>query len=134
MVVFDSLIIVFAFSVVVGALIFTCDDLFIDLYAFVKRIKPRILRAGDLARMKALPEKHIAVLIANWKEAEVIAPMIRGNLRGIEYSNYTFFFGSLSQRYCNMGSGKKIRRHLSSQSSRDSQLTTRSYFEGTDVE
>lgn len=91
--IFDSFFILLAFFVVVGALIFTLDDLFIDLYALIRRLGPQHIDTDKLAEMKRFPEKKIAIVIANWKEAEVIAPMIRGNLRNIDYKNYTFFIG-----------------------------------------
>lgn len=93
MMIFDSLFTLLAFFVVVGALVFTFDDLFIDLYALIRGLGPQKIDADFLAKMKRLPEKNIAIIIANWKEAEVIGPMIRGNLRGIDYQKYTFFIG-----------------------------------------
>lgn len=90
---FYSFFVVLASVVVFGSLLFILDDLFIDLYALVYRLKPKTLDAAVLEEIKSAPEKNIAILIANWKEADVIAPMIRGNLRGIQYANYTFFLG-----------------------------------------
>lgn len=90
---FDSLFITLAFSVLIGALIFTIDDLFIDAYALIKRISPMNIDSDFLAKIKSAPQKNIVIIVANWKEADVIAPMIRGNLRGIDYQNYTFFLG-----------------------------------------
>ncbi|WP_374000477.1 glycosyltransferase [Bdellovibrio bacteriovorus] len=90
---FESLFIILAFVVVLGALVFTMDDLFIDAYALFKRIKPALINADLMAKIKSAPQKNIAIIVANWKEAEVIAPMIRGNLRGLSYQNYTFFLG-----------------------------------------
>lgn len=90
---FDSLFVALAITVVIGALIFTVDDLFIDAYALVKRIKPMLINSDFMAKIKGTPQKNIAIIVANWKEAQVIAPMIRGNLRGIDYQNYTFFLG-----------------------------------------
>ncbi len=89
----NSAFILLAFVVVIGGLIFTVDDLFVDLYALVKRLGPKKIDADFLGRMKAAPEKNIAIIVANWKEAEVIGPMIRGNLRSIDYQRYTFFIG-----------------------------------------
>lgn len=90
---FELLFVILAFVTVVGALIFTLDDLFIDLQALIRKLRPQRVDASYIAKIKGLPEKSVAILIANWKEAEVIAPMIRGNLRGIEYSDYVFFLG-----------------------------------------
>ncbi len=91
--VFESFFVILAVFVVVGALIFTFDDLFIDFYALLKGLKPRLVSAEFVAEMGRESEKSIAIIIANWKEAEVIGPMIRGNLRGLKYDNYTFFLG-----------------------------------------
>lgn len=90
---FESFFILLAFVVVLGGLIFTLDDLFIDFYALVKRLKPLRITSDFLTAIKASPQKNIAIIVANWKEAEVIGPMIRGNLRNIDYNNYTFFIG-----------------------------------------
>lgn len=90
---FESFFICLAFLVVIGGLIFTVDDLFIDLYALVKRIKPQLVNVDFIAKIKNTPEKNIAIIVANWKEADVIGPMIRGNLRSIDYNKYTFFIG-----------------------------------------
>lgn len=76
-----------------GTILFTLDDLFIDFKAFVRRLKPRLVTIDYIAKIKRQPEKQIAILIANWKEAEIITPMIRGNLRNLEYNNYVFFLG-----------------------------------------
>ncbi|WP_413587427.1 glycosyltransferase [Bdellovibrio sp. HCB274] len=90
---FDDLFSVLTFIVVIATSLFILDDLFIDAVALAKRLRPLRLPIKALKRMKANPEKHIAIMIANWKEAEVIGPMIRGNIRGIDYQNYTFFLG-----------------------------------------
>lgn len=90
---FESFFVLLAFTVVLGALLFTVDDVFIDAYALFHGIKPRTITSEDMTSIKSLPQKNIAIVIANWKEAEVISPMITGNLRGIDYDNYTFFLG-----------------------------------------
>lgn len=90
---FESFFITLALIVVLGGLIYTLDDLFIDLYALVNRIKPQLVTSDFIARIKSTPEKNIAIIVANWKEADVIGPMIRGNLRNLDYNNYTFFIG-----------------------------------------
>lgn len=90
---FDSFFILLAFVVVIGGLVFTIDDLFIDMYALMKKLKPLLITSDSLTEIKARPEKNIAIIVANWKEAEVIGPMIRGNLRNIDYKRYTFFIG-----------------------------------------
>jgi adsorption protein B len=105
---FDALFILLAFAVVVGALVFTLDDLFIDLYALVFKMKPRVVTSDFITKIKQATEKHFAILIANWKEADVIAPMIRGNLRGLQYSNYTFFLGVYPNDTATWEAAKKL--------------------------
>lgn len=90
---FESFFVLLAFVVVLGGFIFTVDDLFIDLFALVKRLKPQRITSDRLAEIKSIPQKNIAIIVANWKEADVIGPMIRGNLRNIDYQRYTFFIG-----------------------------------------
>ncbi len=89
----EELFVVFTYLVVIATSIFTLDDLFIDVVAFFKKLKPRLINQTVLGRMKRTSQKQIAIMIANWKEAEVIGPMIRGNIRGLDYQNYTFFLG-----------------------------------------
>lgn len=90
---FESFFVLVAFTVTFGALIFTFDDLFIDVYALWKGLKPRRVSSDFIGTLKSIPEKNVAILIANWKEADVLEAMIRGNLRGLDYKNYTFFLG-----------------------------------------
>ncbi|WP_413294162.1 glycosyltransferase [Bdellovibrio sp. HCB185ZH] len=81
------------YSVVIATSVFILDDLFIDLIALIKRLRPLAISKQTLQLMKQMDQKSIAIMIANWKEAEVIGPMIRGNIRGIDYQNYKFFLG-----------------------------------------
>lgn len=90
---FETLFVLFTCVVIIATSLFTLDDLFIDFVAFAKKLKPRVINASVLGRMKRTQQKHIAIMIANWKEAEVLGPMIRGNIRGVDYNNYTFFLG-----------------------------------------
>lgn len=91
--IFDNFLVLLTFAVIVGTFLFTLDDLFIDAVAVVRRLKPQRLSRSELETMTRLPQKRIAIMIANWKEYEVIGPMIRGNLRGLKYDNFTFFLG-----------------------------------------
>lgn len=90
---FETLFVLFTCAVIIATSLFTLDDLFIDFVAFSKKLKPRLINASVLERMKRTKQKQVAIMIANWKEAEVLGPMIRGNIRGLEYDNYTFFLG-----------------------------------------
>lgn len=90
---FEDLFVLFTVAVIVATCIFTFDDLFIDAVALIRKLKPKVISQAVLARMKRTQQKNIAIMIANWKEAEVLGPMIRGNIRGLDYENYTFFLG-----------------------------------------
>lgn len=89
----DQALLFLALFTVVFSFLFTLDDLFIDAVAFFKSLKPLDIDTDELAAFKQKPQKRVAILIANWKEHQVLAAMIRGNLRGIDYQNYTFFLG-----------------------------------------
>jgi len=83
----------FAFFTLLLVCFFSIDDLFVDLWAFVKRLGPKEISNDELQALRALPEKNIAIIVANWQEADVIARMVAGNLKRIDYTNYHFFLG-----------------------------------------
>ena len=89
----STFLLALALLVVVGITLFTLDDLFVDGVALWRRLRPRLLSGAELALMKRLPQKKIAILVANWKEEDVLEYMIRGNVQNIEYQNYSFFLG-----------------------------------------
>lgn len=74
-------------------LFLTLDDLFIDLISILYRIGPKELSEEELKQLHSLKEKKIAIMLANWKEAEVLQRMITGNLRQIQYHNFDIFLG-----------------------------------------
>ena len=73
--------------------IFTFDDLFVDLCAIVFRVKPQELDAQLKKQILRTPQKRIGIIIANWKEDEILYQMISGNIENIQYENYVFFIG-----------------------------------------
>jgi len=91
----NNLALLLSLLVVLGIFVFTLDDLFIDAVAALRRLRPRKLEFGELQLMKLLPRKRIAILVANWKEDEVLERMISGNIDNIDYStaSYSFFLG-----------------------------------------
>lgn len=72
---------------------FTFDDLFIDLVATLFRTKPQEIDAPLKQQILSTPEKRIGIIIANWKEDEILYPMISGNIGNLQYDNYVFFLG-----------------------------------------
>ena len=83
----------------VGFLISGADDLFIDLYYYIRRAYRRLfvehkypkLTEDDLRKP---PEKPIAIMIPAWDEHAVIAKMLEHTLRWVDYENYEIFVGT----------------------------------------
>lgn len=70
-----------------------CDDLFVDLVAWKRRLKPTQFSDEEFARIKARDEKNIAIMVPAWDEGSIIDRMIVGNLERLKYSNFHFFVG-----------------------------------------
>jgi adsorption protein B len=73
--------------------IFAIDDLFIDAVSILFRLGPKKLTDMELGQMHSMPQKKIAIIVANWKEHDVIERMVTGNVAQIDYVNYHFFLG-----------------------------------------
>jgi len=87
---YSSLIFLFAgFYLVTGL-----DDLFVDLVAWIKKLRPAPLTGTELEGMEALPEKKIAIFVPAWQEGDIIEKMLRGNIGTIQYRRYHFFVGA----------------------------------------
>ncbi len=74
-------------------LLFLIDDLFIDIWALLAGLKPKKISPNELSSIKSLPEKKIAIVMANWKEADIIERTVTGNIDGIQYANYKIYLG-----------------------------------------
>lgn len=87
----------FEFLLVAGflllAAVLAADDLFLDLFALFKRLRPRPVLPAELKAWRQKSQKNIAVVVANWHEEDVIERMLRGNLSRIEYARVWFFVG-----------------------------------------
>ena len=83
----------------VGFLVCGLDDLYVDLYFYIRRLYRRLfvepkhprLTEDDLRRK---PEQGIAIMIPAWDEHAVIAQMLEHTLRWTEYRNYEVFVGT----------------------------------------
>lgn len=83
----------------VGFLVSGLDDVFVDLYYYIRKWYRRFfvehkypkLTEDDLRRA---PEKRIAVMIPAWDESAVIARMLSHTLRWVDYQNYEVFVGT----------------------------------------
>lgn len=88
-----TFLLLICYCVILIIFLFTLDDLFLDSLALGLGAKPEELTAAELSSLRKLPQKRVAILIANWKEDEIIEYMVRGNLDGIDYDNYSIFLG-----------------------------------------
>ena len=77
----------------IGMALFALDDAFIDVLSQFTKAKPEKLSFSLLKKIQEYPEKRIAIMIANWKEEDVLHNMIQGNLTNVSYENYHFFLG-----------------------------------------
>ena len=73
-------------------------DLFFDIFNIVLKVR-RLIIGRDwptltLKRMEAREEQRIAIFIAAWKEADVIAQTLRNATETIRYKNYDIFVGT----------------------------------------
>ncbi len=74
-------------------LVLAVDDFIIDSVAWLMGLKPQAVHPRELVAMRLIPEKRFAVMIAAWKESDVIQQMVRGNLQAVDYDQYVFFIG-----------------------------------------
>ncbi len=90
---FETILVALTFVAVYVGVIMAADDLWIDVYALTMGLKPKLLTRDHKKILRLLPQKKIAIIIANWHEEDVIEQMISGNISSIDYINYTFFLG-----------------------------------------
>lgn len=91
---------------------FGLDDLFIDLVAIWRRLRPRELHADDVIKIRALPQKRIAILIANWQEEDVLERMVRGNIAALQYQNYVFYLGVYPNDAATWASARRLEQQF----------------------
>lgn len=71
-------------------LFFLLDDLIIDITAFIYRLKPEPISKSILEKEdSSLP---LAIMIANWKESEVLEYMVKGNFLNMPSKEKTYIF------------------------------------------
>ncbi len=69
------------------------DDIFVDVLALWSGSKPHKIDTLEFEKMMTIPEKKIAILIANWHEDEVLERMVAGNIHNIHYTNFEILLG-----------------------------------------
>ncbi|MEI8257538.1 MAG: glycosyl transferase family protein, partial [Deltaproteobacteria bacterium] len=92
---FDLVIRVFTVPVAVLFLLNGLDDLFVDLNFFILGLWRRRL-ALTVEKLKAVPQKRIAVLVPAWREAAVIEQMLENTISTLDYdpSRFDVFVGT----------------------------------------
>lgn len=89
----ENIWMVFSYLIIFAVLLFCFDDLFIDFIALVFNLKPKAISLDQLSKMHNMPQKRIAIMIANWHEDDIIERMIHGNVGRLDYLNYDIFLG-----------------------------------------
>ena len=80
---------VFLWAVVLGFVLGSLDDLWIDgVHLFMRRF-----RRVFVFTHKKYKENSIAVLVPAWQESDVLEAMVRTNLARIQYQNYHWWIG-----------------------------------------
>ncbi|KVR35898.1 phage receptor protein [Burkholderia ubonensis] len=79
-------------------LVSTLDDLVLDACYWAFEIG-RILRREktptvDVGMLRAMEERHLALMVPAWKEYDVIAKMVENTLTTMEYERYVIFVGT----------------------------------------
>lgn len=97
----------------ITALLLHLDDLFLDLYAFFKRLKPRALSATEEERMTNAPQRRFAILLPNWQEGEPLEKMVSGNLDRLDYEFYSVFLGIYPNDYASWQAARRLEKKYS---------------------
>lgn len=90
-----------AVAIAIVILISSIDDLFIDVWYWVRQIRRATVKRGykplRAEQLRDRPEQHIAIMVPAWMEYDVIAVMLESMVKVLDYRNYTIFVGT----YCN---------------------------------
>ena len=88
-------------AIVAVIILLSClDDLFIDAIFYARAIKRRFAARKhhyqplQPEQLYNRPEQHMAIMVPAWLEHDVIAAMIEGMVRTLDYRNYTIFVGT----------------------------------------
>lgn len=86
------------------------DDLIIDVLLRWKKVDDSIslFEGADPAFSDAQSEAEIAVFVANWHEADVLEPMISGNIANLPLTGYRFVLGVYPNDYETLAAAKRL--------------------------
>ncbi|WP_343315350.1 glycosyl transferase family protein [Brucella sp. BE17] len=104
-----------AITVSIIILISSIDDLFIDVWYWVREIYRTftIKRRYQPLRPEQLrnrPEQHIAIMVPAWLEYDVIAPMLENMVQTLDYRSYTIFAGTYRNDAATIKEVERMRR------------------------
>lgn len=89
----ETTLLAVTFGLGVLFMLFGLDDLFIDVVAWTKGLKPTQLNSKDRKEMDELPQKSLAVIVPCWQEDGIIQKMLEANAERVDYDNYKIFVG-----------------------------------------
>lgn len=98
-------------------LISSLDDLFIDIYFWVREtyraltIK-RVYRPLTVEQLLERPEQPFAIMIPAWLEADVIAGMLETLVDTLDYRDYTIFVGTYPNDAATIVEVERMRRRI----------------------
>lgn len=79
-------------------LVSTLDDLTLDAcywwFELGRILRREKAQTVDIGMLRALEERHLALMVPAWKEYDVIAKMIENTLATLEYERYVIFVGT----------------------------------------
>lgn len=84
------------FSLLLLCLVFligSLDDLILDVVHSFFGLRPEKISAAEWENWKEKEESPIAVMIPAWQEYDVLEPMVRTNLKRLQYENFHWFIG-----------------------------------------
>ena len=83
----------------VGVLISSLDDLFIDIYYWVRRIYCWVVISSkykplSVEQLREKEESYLAIMVPAWQEHDVIAKMVENTIATMDYQRYVIFIGT----------------------------------------
>src|SRR5262245_19351663 len=94
-----EIVVVLNIVVAIVYLVSGLDDLFIDIFYWVRALYRRVvlrrrIRPITEADLGSIPQKWAAIWIPAWHEHEVIDQMLQNTLESVDYRNYDIFVGT----------------------------------------
>ena len=83
----------------IGVFINSLDDLFIDLYFWIRKIYRWVavtskFKPMRIEQLREKEESYLAIMVPAWQEHDVIAKMVENTIATMEYQKYVIFIGT----------------------------------------